>query len=59
MIDGKDITADMDKIDEFDKVVTTKADWLADAKSLWYDSEHKAFRVHHVILTPSNVNELA
>ncbi len=59
MIDGKDITADMDKIDEFDKVVTTKAEWLADANSLWYDSEHKAFRVHHVILTPSNVNELA
>lgn len=32
-------------------VVTTKEAWNADPKSVWYDANTKAFRVHHAILT--------
>lgn len=60
MVNGVSITTDMDKIEEFTQgVVTTKAEWLTKPNSLWYDSENKAFRVHHVTITASNVNELA
>ncbi len=41
------------------KVVTTKEAWNEDPDSIWFDKEHKAFRVHHVIINKSNVNELA
>lgn len=60
MLDGTAITTDMDKIPEFTEgVVTSRDEWLTKPNSLWYDADYKAFRVHHVTLTPDNVDTLA
>lgn len=37
------------------KVVQTKDEWSANATSVWYESDVKAFRVHHAIVTKDNV----